>query len=238
MYGIHAGQSQTFAIPAESKPFDPLLSIGMAEKFVFYASGLYYVYALCYPSGLPFYIGAGQDRRCFSHIAESATRSQKWNEKNEIIHQLLDCGGAVWFHFLALVDDRSLAGRIEAHWIRKLGLRKTGGVLANAVKPDGVVDALPVPPQIPGCREEAILKSFRHPVLVVPPPVGPAPRKGKVVTCPACNNEGQVIASMVGAKIACPHCGHFVIAKIIGVTSTADTRVRFGGDELPVNSLS
>jgi hypothetical protein len=90
LYGVRWDRERTYPIPSDAKPLAPLLNWDAAQTFCFYSKKLYYVYALCYPTGLPFYVGMGNNKRCFQHLNESKIwqANARWNEKNDIIYQL------------------------------------------------------------------------------------------------------------------------------------------------------
>jgi hypothetical protein len=215
----------------------PLLNLDAAQTFCFYSKKLYYVYALCYPTGLPFYVGMGNNKRCFQHLNESKVwqASARWNEKNDVIYQLLQTNESVWYHFLALVSERLDAAKIEAYWIKKWGMRDRGGMLTNSIQPESTLaDCSDTPPPIPGVDENIIIKSFQHPLFVLKPPSGPAPRMGQVIRCYACGKPSQISGPMSGSKCLCSHCGHYVNFTN-GEVDDGLNRVQFGKSVLHVD---
>lgn len=234
MFGIRPAQS-TFAIPAEFKPMAPLLGEDIARRFTFYSKPNHYVYALCYPTGLPFYVGVGYGYRCFSHLTESrkSTVPNK-TEKHDIILELLGTCEGVWFHFLALVTDRSRAAKIEAYWIDLLGLRAKGGMLTNSVKPypDCDEEYDDQPPKVE--TDRLVIKSFQHPDFIVAPNQHDANHSGAIRKCFACGESGQHTAEMRYVKVLCSNCGHYLVPWT-GETDDGSNRVFFGDNVISVD---
>ena len=71
MFGIRLDGEVTFPLIPNMQPLAPLLGESIARRFAFYSKPNHYVYALCYSSGLPFYVGVGYGYRCFSHSTET-----------------------------------------------------------------------------------------------------------------------------------------------------------------------
>ncbi len=230
----------TFPIPRSFKPMAPLLTEDVARRFTFYSKPNFYVYALCYPTGLPFYIGVGYGYRCFAHATETINRSNRWGEKHDVILPMLQSSEGLWYHFLALQPGRDVAAKIEAYWISKLGFRSKGGMLTNSVKPANDLDEYSdQPPEIPedvGGHRSNIIKSFQHPDMVLAPPVGSATRSGKLFNCWACGVQGQMLGAMRFVKILCSNCGHYLIPWEHKVDDGSQ-RIFFGDDVVvPLNS--
>jgi hypothetical protein len=130
-----------FPIDESIEPFSPLVGNSVATKFCSYAGNdNYYVYALCYPNGLPFYIGSGRNYRATSHEEEAKNYMQGKSGRPNVlklnaIARLLQRREPIWYHFLALVPTKKRSMEIEAAWINKLGMRVSGGILTNRVPP-------------------------------------------------------------------------------------------------------
>lgn len=206
-----------FGIPDDLAPLRPLYGPDVARRWMFYAgAGNAYVYALCYPSGLPFYVGSGIDERALAHASECRTnrRIKDRSEKHEIIDWLQLHNEQVWYHFLGLTDDREEAFAIEAHWIQKFGRRETGGILTNLSDEEERTASFQSwrlsPPELPDDETVANrIRTFRHPDIVVPPPYPNASRTRRITACPKCLEQGQMLAKMLSKNVACWSCGHF-----------------------------
>lgn len=55
LYGI-SNNFTVFAVPDNFRPLSPLLSQSIANRWCYYSHPCNYVYALCYPAGIPFYL--------------------------------------------------------------------------------------------------------------------------------------------------------------------------------------
>ncbi len=231
MYGIRFDEKTTYALHESMRPLAPLLGESIARRFAFYSKPNSYVYALCYPSGLPFYVGVGSGYRCFSHSTETQNeRRKRWTEKHDTIESLLKTCEGVWYHFLAMVPDRELAASIEGYWVRKWGLRSLGGLLTNSVYPETRIEEDDYTDQPPATENDTeIIKSFQHPDFVVTPNRWNATRSGAHATCFACGHKGQYTAEMRDRKVLCSNCGHFVIP-CTGETDDGSKRVFFGDE--------
>ena len=213
MFGIRLDGEVTFPLIPNMQPLAPLLGESIARRFAFYSKPNHYVYALCYSSGLPFYVGVGYGYRCFSHSTETKNeRRLRWTEKHDTIQSLLRTSEGVWYHFLSLVQQRELAASIEGYWIRKWGLRSRGGILTNSVHPDTCIDEDDYQDQPPKIENDSeTIKSFQHPDFIVAPNRWNATKSGAHATCFACGHKGQYVAEMRDRKVLCSNCGHFVI---------------------------
>lgn len=218
----------------EQKPLVPIVSQVIAHRFGFYSWPNYYVYALCYASGLPFYVGMGTRHRCLQHVGETARESllkKRWTEKNEVISAIgLD---AVWYHFFALVQDRTQASQIEAYWIQKWGRRVKGGMLVNSAKPESTLDDVAAfPPPLIDDQEE-VIRAFQHPDIILVPPYARSmsPRSGALIYCMACGVQGQYSGKMRDEKVLCGNCGHYMVPWT-KETEDGSNRVFFGSEVL------
>lgn len=238
-FGLRGDRQSAFAIPGDLRPLRPLLSDIIAQRFTFYCGPNYYVYALCYPTGIPFYVGMGNSRRCFQHVGETRRQASKgvgWSEKHDVIALMADTNESVWYHFLAMVPEREKAAEIEAYWIRKWGRRKHGGMLTNSATPESTLeDYQGLPPDVSEDGPEEVIKSFMHPDFMVIPVYASsrAPRSGAITRCPTCLKMGQYTAKMRHEKVMCANCGHFMIPWTKQIDDGSE-RVFFGLEVLHV----
>lgn len=93
-------------------------------------SGIYYIYTLCYPNGVPFYVGKGQNNRCVSHFWPSSKGENLL--KDNIIRKINRSGSEVRINIVLTTVDESLAHSVEEHLIGSYGRRDIRtGILAN-----------------------------------------------------------------------------------------------------------
>jgi hypothetical protein len=204
-------REKAFSIPAEIKPLWPLFSWREARNFGFYAQGKHYVYALCYPSGLPFYVGRGKKYRVCQHVEEldRIPRSQ-WSEKHRVMVELASRNESEWYHFIALRDSASEAATIERSFVERWGIRDKGGLLANRCIPDGSsdvdVEELAEVDTTMVVSDTEREKRVHHPELLIG-------RGGEDerFNCAICRNPVLVPDSLMADVVQCPHCAHLFI---------------------------
>ena len=99
-------------------------------------SGRYYVYVLCRPSGRPFYVGKGINRRALEHEAE-ARRHHPIGEANpfkcNVIRTIIRDGGEIIYRVEAHYDasEQQVCLEREAALIKLHGRLHEGGYLTN-----------------------------------------------------------------------------------------------------------
>jgi hypothetical protein len=224
VYGI--GEAGPFGVPEDFAPLSPLLGPAIAHRWCFY-SGFqnHYVYALCYGSGLPFYVGRGQKLRALAHEAETrSAKLAKRTEKHSVIAWLKLHEEPVWYHFLALTPDVQEAIAAENHYLRTWGLRSQGGLLTNSAGATSSDCDYPItPPNWPHDDSEIqhfaekvgkwshAVRPLRSPDYVVPPPTSRALVSGAVSRCLACGELYQFLRVMSHKKGICANCGHYLM---------------------------
>ncbi|MFM2220007.1 MAG: hypothetical protein RL240_4325 [Planctomycetota bacterium] len=219
LFGVRCNGS-AYPIPEDFRPLAPLLPQKVARRFCFYSQPCNYVYALCYPTGIPFYVGVGVRDRALDHVLETrryACSEGFPSEKNAEIAHLLESGQGVWYHFLALTADRSLAESTESFWIHHWQRRSQGGMLTNQHYPEPPPELSGLyPPAIPEDLEEPGQKImvWQHPDIVVCPPSVAEFDKGVYPTdsveCCACGVFGHISKDMIGKHLICSSCGHYI----------------------------
>jgi hypothetical protein len=75
----------------------------------------YFVYALCYPNGAPFYIGKGTGNRVNFHLKEAASGSL--SDKSVIIRSITEAGDQVKIRVFFESDDEMEVLRYEKKYI-------------------------------------------------------------------------------------------------------------------------
>lgn len=220
-----ADAAGVFKIPDGVKPVSPLLGYQTARRWLFYAGRQnFYTYALCYPSGLPFYVGQGCFERALSHVAETRSiKPERRTRKHDTIESIWAQNEDVWYCFLGLFKTREESIVLENWYIDFYGLRSHGGMLTNTAGMQCVNCDFPLShvgfPEEPEIvhHPDAIgkwkhsIRVFHHADFVVPPPAGKAIVSGAVTHCPACGNLGQLTRHMRNSKLLCSYCGHYFI---------------------------
>lgn len=218
LYGIR-NNGKGFAIPEGFRPLAPLLPEKVAKRWCYYSHPCNYVYSLCYPTGIPFYVGVGVGDRAVSHVLETKRLAQKGSlqiEKNQEIARLLSSGQEVWYHFLCLTESRQEAEETESFWINYWEIRQRGGMLTNQEYPPAEPELTePDPPPLPeGIKEpEPKVVVFRHPDEVVCPPSQTELESGQwphdTISCNACGSQGYISKQFAGKHLICSNCGHY-----------------------------
>ena len=207
LFGV--GETGWYRIPNDIKPLWPLFSWLEAKRFGFHAYSLFYVYAICYPSGLPFYVGKGQADRVCQHVEETWTLSKsRWSEKHGVIISLADRNESEWYHFLGLVKTESEAFGIEQRYVQRWGLRSRGGMLTNRVEPkaSSYRGRLPSAPK----GTDSILTSknprtVHHPELLI----GGGSGTRIDENCVVCGGRCSIPVDFFVKVVQCPYCAHF-----------------------------
>lgn len=215
MYGIRMHRQEVFAIPGGFEPLWPLFTWMEARRFGFFASGKYYVYAICYPNGIPLYVGRGQKLRLCQHVEDAWRISEeRLQAKHREIIALARSNESEWYHFLALVDDPARAAAIERSYAQKWGIAKDGGLLLNRVAPDGSPDWEPddlepvesviVPLEVTSGAQED--KLVFHPGILE----GNSGQTRRY-TCGICRLFCLVPENLISHIVQCPNCAHLFI---------------------------
>lgn len=212
---------ELFGIARDLRPLWPLHGWAEARRFGFHAQAKHYVYAICYPSGLPMYVGRGRKFRVCQHAEEALKLPEgQLQEKHREIIRLRDSGEWEWYHFLALVSSEAEAARIERAYVQRWGLRSRGGMLVNRIIPDAR-DAIE-PPDLEGIPlpdtslavAETIKDSRRqvyHPELL-DGYQGPQ----REYNCAICRGPCSVPDDLTSKIVQCPHCAHLFLPLVEG----------------------
>lgn len=210
LFGV-SSQHGGFRIPPTIKPLWPLFSWREARNFGFYAGKLNYVYAICYPSGLPFYVGRGSRYRACAHVDETwEIPTERWTEKHHLIVSLSRRNESEWYHFLALVETKEEAAGIEQRYIQQWGVRHKGGLLVNHARPIAYphIGELPAAPvQMKAVENVSGPRSIHHPDLLL----GDFGNDGMTTNCPTCLKQCYCPISLASKRGQCPYCAHFFI---------------------------
>ena len=212
-----------FPIPEKFKPLTPLLGFDIARRWCFYAGRQNaYTYALCYPTGLPFYVGSGIFERALQHESETRSKKRKvTSPKHRAIQSIWECNEEVWYCFLGLFAKREEATFYENFFIDLWGQRHQGGILTNISGETQVECSLPLShvgfPEEPEIMQhpDAIgkwkhsIRVFHHADFVIAPPYQGGIVTGGVGICPGCGKKGQIIRDMRDKKLLCSYCAHY-----------------------------
>lgn len=214
-----------YKIPLGAKPLSPLVNYAIAKRWCFYAGRQnFYTYALCYPSGLPFYVGQGKFERALAHLAEAErTPIEKRTAKHETIHYIWSLNEDVHYCFLGLFRTRDESIKLENQYIDYYGLRARRGTLTNLAGEREPASNVPLSPigfpeeqecvHHPGAigKWKFSIRVFHNSDYVVSPPRGIAIVSGAVADCPACGQPGQLNRDMRHLKLLCSYCSHYFI---------------------------
>jgi hypothetical protein len=215
MYGIRIHRQEVFAIPSGLEPLWPLFTWMEARRFGFFASGKYYVYAICYQNGIPMYVGRGRKFRVCQHIEETwRMPRERFQPKHCEIIALTDANESEWYHFLALVDDPAKAAAIERSYVQKWGLAKSGGLLLNKVVPDGSPDWEPddLEPVESVIIPLEVTSGTQEEKLIFHPDISEGNRhQTRRYTCGICRLFCLVPESLISHIVQCPNCAHLFI---------------------------
>jgi len=123
--GEYAQPGALFGLPG------PTLSLQGARRRIREGEGRFYVYALCLPSGEPFYVGKGFEDRIAAHEAESLNPRSD-DAKHRTIRTIKSRGLRVGYRLLGFFDSENEALAQEKSLIARFGRLDQGtGRLAN-----------------------------------------------------------------------------------------------------------
>ncbi|QDV26355.1 GIY-YIG nuclease family protein [Aureliella helgolandensis] len=203
-----------FAIPEGLEPMRYMMNWQDARYWCHFVANRPYVYAICYPTGLPFYVGKGRAERLIQHghfLREELVRGGVPRDEKERVIKGLHVANHEEMHvILALCDRDAEAYRLEAMIIATWGRRANGGMLTNA--DEGVLTqvpeswVIPEPPAIavnnPNCNGGMWVK---HPKINPRAPT----HRGVIISCPVCREECMHRGGQATEDVRCPYCHHF-----------------------------
>lgn len=206
LYG--QGRGRLFRIPIGFEPLQYLMEWSHAHHWCHYSENNHYVYALCYPTGLPFYVGKGSGNRMLAHAAFIGKREPR-DEKELVIANLQDQGVNERYAVLSLQDDQDRAYQHEAMAILLWGRRSNGGLLTNADEGDTRGEPenweLPTPPIVQVRGNPNPMRWVIHPAIQFRCPT----HRGMLIICPQCREQCIHPSAMKLEGIRCPFCHHF-----------------------------
>lgn len=215
-------ENGTFRIPEGFKPLWPLYSWAEMRRFCGFNAG-YYVYAICYPNGLPFYVGKGSGYRVTNHVDDSYTTAPKAIEKLEERHRILRSlndnygpNSGELYHIFEIFYVQAEAYSVESSIIHQWGIRRLGGLLSNTRLPPqgehyeiGSGLYLNIQPAKQNSRDGERL--VKHPELTQRDPNA----KLKRDWCPVCSLPIILPEGYFKARVQCPHCASWFNAALI-----------------------
>lgn len=207
LYG--QGRDRTFRIPKGFEPLKFLMEWEHAHHWCHFSGNCHYVYAICYPSGLPFYVGKGSALRMVTH-GKFVGKREPADEKELVLSELQSLGVSERYAILVSDVTAQSAYQIEAIAITQWGRRANGGLLTNRDEGQLVSEpecwSLPQPEQVP-------IKGNPYPTLwaLHPKIQFRAPRvRGVALDCPRCTARFYTAPNEQLHALRCPACYHFI----------------------------
>lgn len=210
MWGVRTN-GRVFAVPPNVCPLWPLMNWQQAAHWAAFHDARPYVYAITYPSGMPFYIGKGSGKRILQHAAFLRltdlwpTVRKPQSEKEAILWQLAINREYERYSILAICESEEHAYSFEAVAIQTYGQRARGdGILCNSTQ---MVETPYWPmPEAPMIDE---VVSDGHFPWHFAPENNPRSPEGLVVWCPRCQNPGKITRQKPVRDLQCPSCFHY-----------------------------
>ncbi|GIW97158.1 MAG: hypothetical protein KatS3mg111_0491 [Pirellulaceae bacterium] len=185
-----------------------------ALQWCHWSRGQYaYCYAICYPTGVPLYIGKGRALRMLQHAAElrsTTIRPRLLSPQAQELHRLQRAGWQELYAVLGTGDNTAMLG-LEAQIIAYFGTRDSGGVLFNrrdeaARSPRAESWLPPTPIAIHADGTAAGVRWLYHPDVDYRQPA----HKGLIASCPTCGEQYMHTANRPLRGGWCPHCHHWL----------------------------